>query len=255
MPHAKIDGCKLYFAESRSPGKPLLLMVHGSGGSHRHWPESLRRSADLHALAIDLPGHGRSAGSGYSLVGNYADVVESFVERLGLSGVTLAGHSLGGAIALTLAIRRPEWLAGMVLVGTGSRLRVLPAILEGLSNDPVATLRFIWEMMFARGVPPVFAKDIRDEFMNTPPGIVLGDLNACNRFDVTDDLKKIDCPALIVSASEDRLTPVKYGEFLHKRIRGAQMALIEGAGHMMTLEAPKEVAGIIGNFVGCRRPE
>lgn len=249
MPQVIVDNRELHYTDSGSAGKPVLLMVHGSGGSHRHWPQRLRESADMRALAVDLPGHGRSAGSGRREVDAYADIVAAFVERLGVRGVTLAGHSLGGAVTLALALRRPPWMAGMVLVGTGCRLRVLPAILDGLTADPAATLRVMAPMMFGPGAAPELAAEILAALEGTPPEVIHGDLSACDRFDVTARLEEIDCPALVVSASEDRMTPVKYGEFLQRHIRGARLAVIGGAGHMMTLEAPEALARAILDFL------
>ena len=77
-------------------------------------------------IIIELPGHGESGGEGEQEIGRYAEHVHAFLKALGLSKVFLVGHSMGGAIVQTLALTHPEVIKGIVLVGTGARLRVLP---------------------------------------------------------------------------------------------------------------------------------
>ncbi|MBN1979269.1 MAG: alpha/beta fold hydrolase, partial [Anaerolineae bacterium] len=77
----------------------------------------------------------------------------------------------------------------------------------------------------------------------------LGDLTACDRFDVMERLGEIDAPALVVAGSADRLAPVKYAHYLAAHVSGAQIAIVEGAGHMVMLERSAEVAGSIQRFL------
>jgi len=249
MPFVELGDEKLYYTDSRSPGKPILLMIHGSGGSHRHWPKALRELGDVHVYAIDLPGHGRSTGKSRSRVEDYADVIDVFVTSLGLSGVTLAGHSLGGAIVQVLALREPDWLARVVLVGTGCRLRVLPAILDGLLSDHAQTIGLMGEMVFGSDVPSSLVAAAQTDFLKTPPTVTHDDLSACDKFDVTKSLGEIKLPAMIVCGFEDRMTPVKYGEFLKSHIPDSRLAVIDRAGHMMALEQPSAFVRIIRDFI------
>ena len=94
-----------------------------------HWPGELRRLPDHEVYALDLPGHGRSGGPGRTDIGAYAEVVREFADALKLPAFVLGGHSMGGAIALEFALRYGSRLAGLILVGTGARLRVAPEIL------------------------------------------------------------------------------------------------------------------------------
>ena len=112
------------------PGSPPLLLIHGAGGSRLHWPPGIRRLTGWRVLAIDLPGHGDSPGPGERSIEAYTGCVLEWLDEYGVERVIPAGHSMGGAIALTLALQAPDRLAGMVLVGSGARLRVAPSILE-----------------------------------------------------------------------------------------------------------------------------
>ena len=87
---------------------PLIVLIHGSGVSARYWVEQLRGLAPPgHAVALDLPGHGQSDDALDPTAEHYADVVGDFVEALGVGPAIAVGHSLGGAVALALAARRP----------------------------------------------------------------------------------------------------------------------------------------------------
>jgi pimeloyl-ACP methyl ester carboxylesterase len=94
----------------------------------------------------------------------------------------------------------------------------------------------------------------RERFREAGPDVLLGDLTACDRFDVMERLGEIDVPALVIAGTADRLTPVEYARYLAEHISEAQIAVIEDAGHMVMLERPAEVAESIRRFlaVGCK---
>lgn len=252
MPFVELGAERIYYDHSPSSGRRVLLPIHGSGSDHRCWPEVLRRLPATAVFTPDLPGHGRSTGSGRSRVADYADVVAAFAERLGLQNVVLMGHSLGGAIAQSLALRSPAWLAAIVLVGTGARLRVDPAILDGLLGDYDAALDLVCQSAFGPQAAPALVRAHRQGLRQTPPPITHGDFSACNQFDIMDRLGDIRVPTLVVTGSADNLTPPKYGAFLRDRIPGAQMVLIAGAGHMLALENPAALLGHLSAFLDAR---
>jgi pimeloyl-ACP methyl ester carboxylesterase len=187
-------------------------------------------------IALDLPGHGRSAGAGRRCVEDYAEVVCAAAEALGLADVVLAGHSLGGAVALALGLREPPWLSRLALVGTGARLRVSPEILGLLKADFSAAVETIGQWAFGPDPDQTQVAAFCRGLLDTSPEVLYNDYTACNRFDIMDIVDRIRLPALVVAADQDRLTPVKYGAYLRDRLPDARMAVIEGAGHMMALE-------------------
>jgi len=250
MPHTNVAGEKIfYFHHQDDPkGQRTLLFVHGAGGSHLNWPPQLRRLAGANTYALDLPGHGKSEGQGRTSISAYADFLAAFLDALGLGKAILVGHSMGGATALDFALRYPERLAGLVLVGSGARLRVAPAILDGIGQDFQAAVRLICDYAFALDAPEQLKREGRRQMGQTHPHVLYGDFAACNAFDVMDRLGEIHCPTLALCGTADRLTPPKYSTYLCDHIPNAQLVLIEGAGHMVMLEQPEAVTQAIADF-------
>ncbi len=251
MPYINIAGEEIFYARHQGDpkGQRTLVFVHGAGGSHLSWPPQLRRLAGANTYAPDLPGHGQSEGQGRTSISAYADFVAAFLETLGLEKVTLVGHSMGGATALDFALRYSEKLAGLVLVGSGARLRVAPAILEGIRRDFEAAVRLICDYAFATDAPERLKREGRRQMGQTHPDVLYGDFAACDAFDVMDRLGEIRCPTLAICGTADRLTPPKYSTYLRDHISGAQLVLIEGAGHMVMLEQPEAVSRAIADFI------
>jgi pimeloyl-ACP methyl ester carboxylesterase len=224
---------------------PHLILVHGAGGNHQHWGAAIRNLRSAHVYALDLPGHGRSSGTGRGTVADYASFVVSFMDALGLEQAIVAGHSMGGATAMTTALDYPQRVAGLVLVGTGARLRVLPKILEGTLNDFENTVELICEYAYAQEAPHELVHQGQQEMLRVPPQTIHDDFAACDAFDIMERLGEIGCPTLVIVGTDDNLTPPKYAGFLAERITGAELKLIEGGGHMVMVEKASEVAEAI----------
>ena len=244
-------------------GKRNLVLVHGAGGSHLDWPSPLRRLTGANVYALDLPGHGRSEGTGRVLslpkgrssIAAYRDFLLAFLDILDLERAVVVGHSMGGAIALDFALHYPDRLAGLVLVGSGARLRVLPAILTGILSDSEvetafeATVDLVCNYAYGPGISEQLKRLGRQRLIKTPPEVLYGDYAACDAFDVMERLGEVHCPALIIGGTADRLTPPKYSIYLHDHIPGAELILVDAAGHMVMLEKPEVVTRAISKFI------
>ncbi|GBC62683.1 alpha/beta hydrolase [Desulfonema ishimotonii] len=256
MAFADVEGERIFTDRNNAGNGPVLVLIHGAGGDHAHWPEALRRLPGVRVYAPDLPGHGQSGGNGRQSVEDYATFVDGLVSGLGLENVTLAGHSLGGAIVQTLALRAPRWLSRIILVGTGARLRVHPDIIRGILAAPEETIARVCQWSFGPTASESLIRSVREGLLQTAPEVIHGDYSACNQFDVTDWLADISLPALVISGDADRMTPLKYGQHLARNIPGATSSVIEGAGHMMGLEKPDALIRCIRAFLktgpGCK---
>jgi pimeloyl-ACP methyl ester carboxylesterase len=228
-----------------------VLFIHGSGwnaGMWHHQRDYLKSS--LEVILVDLPGHGKSPGQACASVEKYSEAIYGLIKDLGVVGEPyIAGHSLGGAIAMSLALAYPEALKGVILIGTGARLKVVPQILDGITREKEKTVRSIVDLAFSKESPSAMKDHDYQETMKCPAETILMDFTACDHFDIMDSVHSIKLPTLIICGTNDALTPPKYSHYLNKAIEGSKLVLIEGAGHMVMREKPDEVNKAIEFFV------
>jgi pimeloyl-ACP methyl ester carboxylesterase len=251
MPYVDVNDGRLFYAHTRCtrPGAPTLVLLHGAGGSHLHWPAELRRLDGATVYALDLPGHGRSDGDGCQSITDYVSTLIDFLDATRTDQAVWVGHSMGGAIAQMAALTQPERASGLVLVGTGARLRVLPAILDGILEDPDGAYDVVTRIAWAEDAPPALSRLGRQALAETSPQVTYGDFVACDNFDVMNRLDQINAPTLVISGTADLLTPAKYGVYLAEHIPDARLVVVPGGGHMMALEQPEVVAEAVAKFV------
>jgi pimeloyl-ACP methyl ester carboxylesterase len=148
---------------------------------------------------------------------------------------------MGGGIALDVALRYPDRVAGLGLVSTGARMRVAPALLEQIQQDPEAAVTLIAEWSYGPEAAEEMVRQGRRQLQQTPPDVLYGDFVACDAFDVRDRLGQISAPACLLFGTQDRMTPAKYAPALRDALTGAVLHLVEGAGHMILVEQPQAV--------------
>jgi len=257
MPYLSIFSDRVFyslFRQDSSRQTRTLVLVHGAGGNHTHWPAELHRLPGVNVCALDLPGHGRSGGKGRLSLEEYADSVYAFVQAVGRSHVCLVGHSMGGAIVQLLAVRQPAWLECLVVIGCGSQLPVDAGVLAGLRPDGPPTARAaaldrICQLAYGPGASPQLVRLGRRVLADTDRAVLHADYVACSAFDVSNRLDRLRVPTLIVVGSADQLTPPQAGARLRERVPAARLVQIEGAGHMVVLEKPLETVQAILRFL------
>lgn len=238
-----------YFAHGAGDAtRPPIVLIHGAGGHHLSWPAQVRRLPDERIFAVDLPGHGKSAGVGHHTIEDYAASILDFVAALKLSKVVLIGHSMGGAIALRAAVADPGRVMGLGLLGSAARLRVSPKLLQAAADPSKAAdaVHMVIEYSFASSTSPRLKELVEQRMLETRPSVLYGDLLACDAF---EEDAKISVPALILFGELDRMVSPQAGKALQEQIDGARFETIPEAGHMVMLEQPEPVAERLSAFV------
>ena len=202
-------------------------------------------------ITLDLPGHGKTEGPGRQSVQDYARDVAEFIDGLGLSRAVFVGHAMGGAISLALALDYPNYVAGIGLISSGSRLPIPSSIIENAVNQSTLpqAIKSLQELSLGAQTPENLKAVIFKRLTETRPTLLLDDLLACDRFNLSERLNAIRTPVLVVCGTDDKLTPIRSSEILSRNIPGAALQTIEGAGHMLVLEQPGRLAKLISVFL------
>ncbi len=239
----------IYYEETGKGKRPVIVAVHGAGGSSATWFMQLRGlSKEVNVKAIDLNGHGNTPDRGE------ADVFNSYLEDINTAvgeaeRPILMGHSMGSALALLYALKYPDRISGLILVGSGARLRVSNFIFDMLDNDFDAYVDAVGKYMFAEEASQQLIKASQLEVRKCPVSIIRRDFAGCNEFDVMDRVSEIRLPTLIIVGEEDVMTPVKYAAYLHDKIPDSELVTIKGAGHSVMLERPTEMNEAILDWI------
>jgi len=182
-------------------------------------------------------------------VAGYAGAVLALADALGLAEFALAGHSLGGAVALELALCEPDRVRALIVISATARIAVAPALLQQLESDPATARQWIVEAGYGPATPARTREMGLEQLASVPPEVLLGDFGACSTFDVRARLGEVRAPALVLCGSEDLLSPPKYVRALAEGLPNARFELLSGAGHMLPMEEPEATAAAIASFL------
>jgi pimeloyl-ACP methyl ester carboxylesterase len=247
-----LDADIYYRYSNGESGEELpVILVHGAGGTHLHWPSQIRRLPGYKVYSIDLAGHGKSEGRGHQNIDAYRKSICRWMDKIHIYSGVFVGHSMGGAIALSMALKEPERVIALGLVGTGARLRVAQSILEHTASQTTFPLAVneIMRRSFSRNTHPRLIETASQNMEKIRPSVLHGDFIACDTFDVMDDIHKIRQPTAVLCGQDDQLTPVRYSGYLADKIPKADLHIIPNAGHMVMLEQPQVVSDILSNFL------
>lgn len=241
---------------------PPILFLHGLGASSLSWLLTMPSlsATSRRTIAIDHIGHGRSEKPAIKYrVSDFVDYVEAFLEQLKIKEIDIVGNSLGGWIAARLAIRRPELVRRLVLVGSAG-LQPWPELrtkLEQVKFAPrnvadtreLLSLCFYNKERFANQISAVISYFMRnlEESHNTVTSVLDAALDPQEWLD--DIIDRIRAKTLILWGRQDELMPIEFANKFYSGIPGARLEIVEQCGHVPQIEHPKIFNRIIGEFL------
>jgi pimeloyl-ACP methyl ester carboxylesterase len=268
---AEVRGTRLRYLAA-GEGEPLML-VHGLGGAAANWlalaPLLL---ATRRLLVPELPGHGGSSAlPAAPSLNAYADRLGIVLEQEGIASAGVVGHSLGGAIALRLSIRRPDAVSALVLAGaagisSGTRnaryaLTITGIVKPGRKLAPhrrrIARSYTLKRLVFGRwgaSDPPALPTELAEAFLSGPARHTdtVSAAKALVRDDPRADLDRVRCPSLVLWGARDNQLPVEDAFDYARRLR-ARLRVIADCGHLLIGERPDACADAIEDFLSSSR--
>jgi pimeloyl-ACP methyl ester carboxylesterase len=258
--HARCEDIDVAWFEA-GRGDPLVL-IHGLADDHRAWRRTVPDLMLRHRLVLyDLRGHGQtSLGNPDGTLRQLGDDLARLIDALHLESVDVAGFSLGGTIAMRIALDHPTVVRRLVLVATSSRVGRAAAEWYRARADMVKT--------GDPGLRETLDRDTADVYAQAPgeldDGLLIrrqstadprGYGNACaamaalNETPLDSELGGITAPVLIVASDRDQHCPPKAAEIIRAGIRASRLEVLEGAGHPIPVERPRELARLINDFL------
>ena len=266
MPNVQVNGIDLY-VETHGDGEPLLLIA-GFACDHSMWADVVGALAGHYRVIVfDNRGVGRSAApDSPCTIRMMAGDAAALLDAIGVGPVHVAGHSMGGQIAQELALARPGQVRSLMLLSCSARCDERnKAILETWGELPraveprlMARLLLPWLYSNAFFTKPGAVEQLLTLLLDNPypptPQGIYHQSRAVGDFDTTSRLGEIGCPTLVLVGKEDVLLPVPFSEQLARGIPGAELVVMEKAGHGLLVESPEGVARAMLGFLSRTRP-
>lgn len=246
------DGTEIHYVAA-GRGEPVLFL-HGLGGRVENWVHQIALiSKTRQAIAIDLPGHGRSEGREISFL-DYWRTIEALLDHLELPDVTLCGLSKGARAGLMLAARRPSRVSGMVVVNAfthlvpedATRRRALYDLLA-LDDCGVRWAEALLDLMGVRAHAAI-VRGFRRSLKDIDPAHIRARFSEMVDFDQRPELAGVGCPTLIVRGAHDDFVPAYCASDLLSGIQGSEAVTLD-LGHLPYLEDPAAFNAALGKYL------
>lgn len=256
MPELTINNTSIFY-EDTGGDKPVILFAHGLLFSSQMFEFQIERlQENYRCISFDFRGQGLSESppDGYDMDTLTNDTIE-LIRQLNIGPVHYAGLSMGGYIGIQIAARHPDLIRSLTLMSTSA---------EPVSEDEYRDMRkistigrwFGYTLVTGKVLRKIFGPAFREDselyeeqliwknrlLSNNRKGILKAVNGAINRKDISEELYRIQCPTLILTGEDDKVTPPDHSEKLNRLIPNSKLIHIPRAGHMISAEAPDEVA-------------
>jgi pimeloyl-ACP methyl ester carboxylesterase len=251
--------------------RPCLVFIHGAQHDHSVWLLQSRYFAHqgYAVLALDLPGHGRSAGPLPASVEAMADALAAALPPA--RRLVLIGHSMGSLIALELARRLQERVTGIALLGTAAPMRVGDALLDATRSDPDAAMQMINVWSHSASIAPFAVRPgdpgpgsaivwsnlrlMQHLARRNGPEVLPSDFAACNAYaGAIEAIRALPCPALFILGASDVMTPPKAAQKLIDAAAQPHVVKLARTGHSLMAENPEGVRMALKTFLQTTLP-
>ncbi len=239
---------------------PVVILIHGAGMDSTVWSLQTRYLAyrGFRVVAVDLPGHGGSAGNALTSIGDQAEWLVKFCAAAGFNSVHLVGHSMGTFIALEVAARQPDLVASLVLMGTADAMGVHPELLDHATNDLPAAAALMAAWGHSKGAhvgqnptPGLWmTSGARALVERSKPGVLRTDFEACMAYkDSVETAAKVSCPTTVLVGHADKMTPRKAAMKVVEALSSPEVIDLPEVGHQMMTEEPRIIRQAIADIV------
>jgi pimeloyl-ACP methyl ester carboxylesterase len=241
--------------------RPTIVFVHGAANDHGVFALQSRYFAwhGTNALALDLPGHGRSAGDALASAEAIADWLRDAIDALGVQEASLVGHSLGALAALECASRNPDRIRRLALLGPSAPMPVSDDLLAAAAANDHVAYELINGWSFAPAsqlsggnrLPGVWMLGNAMRLMErTQDGVLSTDLVACNAYaNGIEAAKRVRCPTLVILGARDIMAPPRNAKALVDALSDVRTVMLPDTGHSMMAERPDEVLDALRPFL------
>jgi pimeloyl-ACP methyl ester carboxylesterase len=260
--YIQVDNAPTFIATGGKPFDaklPTVVLLHGSGTDHRGWALQARWFA-FHGYSVfapDFPAHSLSAGEALTSIELMAAWLLRALNTANVAKVHLVGHSQGFLVALEAAVLLGDRLKSVTALATASAIPVNAALVETAQTNPKAAAAMMLQWGFgnshqhgASAVPGMQPIGIGARIMANNPLAV--DLAACNAYTQGPQralqLAELGCPSCVILAGQDRMTPKREGLKLAQALN-TPAQVVDDAGHMLPMEAPKESLNLMKKFI------
>lgn len=258
-----VDGQPAYAytgGKSLDPTKPAVIFIHGAEMDHSCWALQSRWFAHhgFCMLAVDLPGHGRSAGAPLASIAAMAAWIVALLDAAGIARAALVGHSMGSLAALETAAAYPARVGRIALLGNATPMPVSQTLLNAARDEPgrAEAMINVWSLsphgqIGGNSVPGMWLAGANRLLMaHAERGVLFNDLSACNDYaQGLENAARVRCPALLLCGSRDQMTPPKAAQNLARLLPDARLQMLEGTGHAMMAEQPDAVLDALRDFL------
>jgi len=239
---------------------PVVTMSHSLATDLAMWDVQAKAlSGRYRVLRYDTRGHGGTdAPAGAYSLSQLADDARALLKALGIARTHWVGLSMGGMIGQTLALSSPEMFQSLSLCDTSSRI---PADMKHVWDERIATvdakgMEPMVEPTISRWLTPKFVEthkdvieSVRAMIRRTPPKGYVGCCHAIKALDLTDRLKAITVPTLIIVGAQDMGTPLAASQAINQQIKGSQLVVLDPASHLSNLEQPEAFTKALEEFL------